>query len=137
MIIRNRDEILDRAAALGALQLPEGSKHCLLAVNGNPGDLERVQSRFAYLRDIGYHLFTSTNYQGGLFPAVDFYNAFELVICGASYNSFWETIYFNKEAIYVPTRTRFVRSERLIEQYRDYSFTTNGADQLVDIILQL
>jgi hypothetical protein len=79
----------------------------------------------------------STNYRGGLFPAVDYFNAFDLVVCGASYNAFWETVYFDKEAIYVPVTARFVDSERLIREYRNYRFEENGADQLVAILREL
>ncbi len=137
LVIRNRDEILSREQALQELKLQKDRQNCLLAYNGNPGDFERVRKRFTYLQDMGYVVFSTTNYKEGLFPAVDYFNAFDLVICGASYNSFWETIYFDKEAIYIPTETRFVRGERLIKEYRNYRFHENGADQLVGTLLHL
>ena len=135
LIIRNHDEILSREQALQELKLQKDRQN--LAYNGNPEDFERVRKRFTYLQDMGYVVFSTTNYQGGLFPAVDYFNAFDLIICGASYNSFWEVIYFNKAAIFIPTNTIFVDGERLIREYRDYRFDENGADQLVDIILNL
>ncbi|MBN1836616.1 MAG: hypothetical protein JW820_12250 [Spirochaetales bacterium] len=136
LILRNRDEILPRADALSALDLTE-RKHCLIAINAHPGDFERVRERYSYLASSGYRLVYSTNYQGGLFPAVDYFNAFDLVVCGASYSAFWEAVYFDKEAIFVPVVTRFTDSERLLREYRDYRFEENGADQLVRILLTL
>jgi len=136
LILRNRDEILPRADALTALDLVEG-KHCLIAINAHPGDFERVRERYFYLANSGYRLVHSTNYQGGLFPAVDYFNAFDLIVCGASYNAFWEAVYFDKEAIFVPVATRFADGERLIREYRGYRFEENGADQLVRILLGL
>ncbi|MBA7694803.1 hypothetical protein ES703_103416 [subsurface metagenome] len=137
LIIRNRDEVLTRQQAIKELKLDENQQNCLLAYNGHPGDFDRVKKRYSYLSDVGYRMVTTTNYKEGLFPVVDYFNAFDLIICGASYNSFWEVIYFDKEAIFVPTRTRFVSCERLIREYREYSFDENGADQLVDIMLNL
>ena len=137
LIIRNRDEILPREQAVKELKLDESHKNCLLAINARPGDFDKARKRFSYLRDLGYRMVTTTNYEGGIFPVVDYFNAFELIICGASYNSFWEAIYFDKEAIFVPTRTSFVDGERLIREYRNYIFNENGADQLVDIVMSL
>ena len=117
-----------------ALGLDEQKKNCLLAINAHPGDFEKTRERFSYLASSGYRMVHTTNYQGGIFPVVDYFSAFELIVCGASYNSFWEAVFFDKEAIFVPTKTRFVDGERLIREYRNYSFEHNGADQLVEII---
>ncbi len=136
LIIRNRNEIHTRKQALKELSLDEYRQKCLLAYNGHPGDFERVKKKYSYLES-WYQMVFTTNYSGGIFPVVDYFNAFDLIICGASYNSFWEAIYFNKAAIFVPTNTRFVDGERLIREYRDYRFDENGADQLADIILNL
>ncbi len=137
LIIRNRDEILQREQALKELNLDESQKNCLLAINAHPRDFDKASKRYSYLRDMGYRMVTTTNYEGGIFPVVDYFNAFDLIICGASYNSFWEAVYFDKEAIFVPTHTRFVDGERLISEYRNYTFNENGADQLVDIVMSL
>jgi hypothetical protein len=134
LILRNRDEILPRKQALEELGLQDTEQNCLLAYNGPPGDFERVQKKYAYLSGQGYKMVATTNYRGGIFPIVDYFNAFDLILCGASYNSFWEAIFFNKKAIFIPTQTRFVDVDRLIKEYRDYQFDENGADQLVDII---
>jgi hypothetical protein len=137
MILRNHGEILPRAEALEALGLDDSSKNCLLAVNAHPGDFDRTRERYSYLASSGYRMVNTTNYRGGIFPVVDYFNAFDLVVCGASYNSFWEVIYFDKEAIFVPVRTQFVDSDRLIRDYRNYRFEENGADQLVKMIYDL
>lgn len=137
LIIRDREEILSRREALAALNLDEAKKNCLLAYNGHPGDFERLKAQYSDVERAGYRLVSTTNYHGGIFPVVDYFNAFEQIICGASYNSFWEIIYFNKNAILVPTRTVFVDTDRLIREYLHYTFKENGADQLVDILAGL
>ncbi len=135
LILRNKNEILSRKEALSKLGLKkENHKNCLLAYNGHSGDFERVKKMYCYLEDEGYDMIYTTNYKGGIFPIVDYFNAFDLIICGASYNSFWEARFFNKEAIFIPTQTRFVDTSRLLNEYIDYSFSENGADQLADII---
>lgn len=136
LILRNRNEILSRKAAGQELSLSR-KKNCLLAYNGHPGDFERVEREYSYLEKEGYNIVATTNYKGGIFPVIDYFNAFDLIVCGASYNSFWEAIYFNKKAIFVPTKTRFVDGERLIRQFSNYTFKENGADQLVKIIMNL
>jgi len=135
LILRNRDEILPRPEAMEALGLDEQQQNCLLAINAHPGDFEKTRERFSYLASSGYRMVYTTNYDRGIFPVVDYFNAFELIVCGASYNSFWEAVFFDKEAIFVPTKTQFVDGERLIREYRNYSFEHNGADQLVEIFL--
>ncbi len=74
---------------------------------------------------------------GGLFLAVDYFNAFDLVICGAGYNAFWEAVYFKKEAIFVPAPRRFEDQKKRVHECQEHYFDTNGADQLVDIVLNL
>lgn len=137
MVIRNRDEILSRDEALKKLGLPKKGKKCLFAFNGKPEEYNQIKKQYSYLEDVGYNMVYSTNYEGGLFPAVDYFNAFDLIICGAGYNAFWEVMYFNKEAIFVPVKRRFESQRRRIEECSGYTFEENGADQLVDIILNL
>ncbi len=92
---------------------------------------------YSYLEDEGWKMVYSTNYQGGLFPAVDYFNAFEMLICGAGYNAFWEAVYFQKEAIFVPQQRRFENQAWRVAECQDYQFTRNGADELVEMILGL
>ena len=136
LILRNRDEILSRKKALRELSLGR-KNNCLLAYNGHPGDFERVEKEYSYLEKEGYNIVATTNYKGGIFPVIDYFNAFDLIVCGASYNSFWEVIFFKKKGIFIPTKTRFVDGERLIRQFSNYSFKENGADQLVKIMMNL
>ncbi len=79
----------------------------------------------------------STNYSGGIFPVVDYFNAVDLLICGGGYNAFWEAKYFEKEAIIVPTYARFEDPQIRISIGQDFTFKENGADQLVGIIMEL
>lgn len=79
----------------------------------------------------------STNYHGGLFPAADYFNAFDFIVCGAGYNQFWEAIFFNKEAVFEPTATIFEDQARRVRECQEYYFDVNGADQLVELIMGL
>ena len=135
IVLRNRDEILPRAKALGKLGLTEGGNHCLFAFNGKPGEFEDTRKMYSYLGEEGYQMVYSTNYQGGLFPAVDYFNAFEMLICGAGYNAFWEAVYFQKETIFVPQPRRFENQSWRVEECQEYAFERNGADELVELIL--
>lgn len=136
-IIRNKNEILTKKDALLKLNLSSDKKNCLFAFNGHPGDFERIKKMYSYLEDVGYHMVYTTNYKSGIFPVVDYFNAFDLIICGAGYNAFWEASYFKKEAIVVPVPTKFENQQRRIDECIDYKFEENGSDQLVDIILSL
>lgn len=135
IVLRNRSEILPGKDALRKLGLTEGGNHCLFAFNGKPGDFKRMKKTYSYLEDEGYTMVYSTNYKGGLFPAVDYFNAFEMLICGAGYNSFWEAVYFHKEAVFVPEQRRFENQFWRVEECQEYAFERNGADELVELIL--
>jgi hypothetical protein len=137
IVIRNRDEIVSRERACARLELDVNGKHCLYAFNGNPGDFEKNKKTYSHLGDEGYSMVYTTNYQGGLFPVVDYFNAFDLVICAAGYNQFWETIYFSKKALYETIQGNFSSQEKRIKMGRRFKFDVNGADQLVDIIAKL
>ena len=63
--------------------------------------------------------------------------SFDLVVCGAGYNAFWEIIYFNKEAAFEPVPRRFEDQYRRVRECQEHYFDENGADQLVDLILGL
>jgi len=135
IILRNRDEILSRDKALDQLNLSDSQKICLYAFNAHPDDFERFKNKYSYLEDVGYQMVYTTNYKGGIFPIVDYFNAFDLIITGAGYSAFWEVIYFNKEAIFENFPLLFSSTERRIKECQEYYFDKNGADQLVDIIL--
>ena len=137
IIIRNRDEILPREQALDALDLHGSDKTCLFAINGKPGEFEEKKKMYSYLEENGYAMVYSSNFRGGLFPAVDYFAAFDLLVCGAGYNAFWEAIYFEKEAIFVPFPRRFENQRQRVADCEEYICKANGADQLVDIMVNL
>ncbi len=137
IVIRNRDEILSREQALDILNTNGVKKNCLIYINGNPGDLDKVLNNHSYFENEGYNIIPSTNYDRGLFPVVDYFNACDLIVCGAGYNSYWESRFFGNETIVIPTYAQFESGERRINECADYYFRENGADQLVDIIMNL
>lgn len=137
IIIKNRDEILPRADALARLGLSGEKPVCFLGTNGLRGEFEEMKKTYSYLEDEGYEMVYSSNYDGGLFPAVDYFNAFDLLICGAGYNSFWEAVYFQKEAVFIPIPRPFEDPRLRVDRYQDHEFDINGADQLAGIIAGL
>jgi len=137
IVIRNRDEILSRKEALIKLGIDDDQKNCFITYNGEPGEFEEVKKKYSYLDEVGYQVVTTSNYEGGLFPSVDYFNAFDLIICGAGYNSYWEVVYFDKDVIFSPAVRLFETGERRINECQGYTFDENGADQLVDIIMNM
>jgi hypothetical protein len=137
IILRNKNEILSREDALEKLGLNGKGKNCLYAFNHHPGDFEKYREKYSYLENSGYHMVYTTNYQGGIFPIVDYFNAFDFVVCGAGYNIFWEVIYFDKEAVFENFPLVFSSTEYRIDKYQEHYFEENGADQLVSIMLNL
>lgn len=137
LVLRNRDEILTREAARADLGLGPEDRVCLFAFSGRTGEGAEAWKSFSYLEDEGWTVVRSDNREGGLFPAMDWYNAFDLVVCGAGYNQFWEARYLRKEAYFVPFPRRFEDQARRIALCSDYEFEENGADQVVRRILAL
>ena len=135
LILRNRDEILSREEALTKLNLDPSKEVCLYAFNNRPGDFDKFRKKYSYLEDV-YQMVYTSNYSGGLFPVIDYFNAFDFIVCAAGYNQFWEVIYFNKEAVFEHVPLNFSSTERRVTECSDYQFDENGADQLVDIILK-
>jgi hypothetical protein len=138
IVLRNRDEILPRAEALDRLNLDGNKSVSLFAFNAPPEDFERCKKKYSYLEDTGgYQMIFTTMYRGGIFPIVDYFNAFDFIITGAGYNAFWEVIFFKKEAAFENIPLNFSSTERRIEECQEYTFDENGADQLVDIMMSL
>jgi hypothetical protein len=139
VIIRNRDEILPRSEARNLLGLAgdDDTPVCFFAFNGKPGEFETVRKSYSYLEDEGYRMVYTSNFNGGLFPLADYFNACDLLICGAGYNAFWEALYFEKDALFVPVPRRFESQEQRIEEGGDRRFNENGADQLAERILDM
>lgn len=137
VIIRNRDEIMDRETARSDLKLVKDARACLFAFNGDAGEGAEAWKSFSYLQDEGWTVVRSHNREGGLFPVIDWFNAFELIICGAGYNAFWESRWLKKEAFFVPFPRRFENQARRPALLSDYEFETNGADELVGMLSAL
>lgn len=137
LVIRNHDELLPREQALTGLGLDGNGRNCLIAINARPGDFERIRAKYAHLESDGYRMVFSSNYHDGLFPAVDYFNAVDLVVCNASYNQYWEVRFFNKEAVIEPIQGRFTSGAERMKFGKGFLFTVNGADQLVDVIMNL
>ena len=137
VILRNRDEIYDRKTAANKLGLSLDKRVCLVALNYKEGYFERLTKKYSYL-DGEYEMFYTTNLKGGgIFPIVDYFNAFDLVVCAAGYTQFWEVIYFEKEGIFETYPLNFTSMKRRVEECSDYRFEENGADQIADIMLTL
>jgi hypothetical protein len=137
LIIKNREEIYSRADALRFMDLDSKHPICFFTVTGNPGEFEQIKKSYSYLEDEGYQMVYTTNIGDGIFPIVDYFNAADLLICGAGYNAFWEAVFFEKKAFFVPIRRRFEDTYQRVAECQDYRFEQNGADQLADLILQL
>lgn len=138
LIMRNMDEIYPEATARKQLTADSNQKLCLVSLNGNPGEFEHVYHEYSQKLPAGYTLISTTNYHtSGIFPIIDYYNAFDLVISGAGYNSFWETRYFQKKAEYVPFERMFEDQWRRPRLFSHHTFKENGADQLVKMLLNM
>lgn len=132
LVLRNRDEVLSKETATRSLGLDPQRAHCLILQNGNEGEFEWLSATYDYLADEGYEIVRSTNYrEKSLFPAVDYFNAFDFVVTGAGYNSVWECVFFEKECVFVPMQRVFENQNARIDRCRDYRFQINGADRLV------
>jgi hypothetical protein len=135
LVLRNPDELLSREEAAGLLELRAQDRNCLILQNGEPGEFSRLAAAYSYLEDAGYRVYASTNFdQQGVFPAVEYYNAFDFIVTGAGYNSFWECVFLDKEAVFVPMPRVFEDQRERVETCSDYHFEVNGADQLVRLL---
>jgi hypothetical protein len=135
--MRNRDEIFPREKALSLLGLEGEKKTALYSISGHPEDYDRLLDKYSYLEKEGYEVIRSSTHRDAIFPAVDYFNAFDLVICGAGYNQVWEANFFRKKALFETTPLRFSEQSSRIRQSQGFHFDVNGADQLVDIIMNL
>jgi hypothetical protein len=138
LIIRNRDEILPRSRALEGLGVDGSKKVCVVALNYKKGYFEKLVKKYSYLADAGYDMVYTTNLKGGgIFPIVDYFNAVDLVVCAAGYTQFWETVYFEKDAVFEFLPLHFSDMKRRFIECSEFTFKENGADQMVKIITSL
>lgn len=131
LVIRNRDEIKTTYEARADMGIAPEDRACFFGFNGNAWEGAQVWKSFDYLDAEGWKVVRSDNRAGGLFPAVDWYNAFDMVVCGAGYNAFWEARHFGKEAFFAPFPRNFEDQYHRIRVNSDYVPKENGADQLV------
>jgi hypothetical protein len=135
VILRNRDEIMPREKALKRLGLDGSKKIALYSLSGNPRYFEEFREKYSCLEREGYDVVrTGTWREGGIFPAVDYFNAIDLIVCGAGYNQVWEANYFGKKALFEVLDVNFSDQRLRIKAGEDFHFDVNGADQLVEII---
>ncbi|MCX7024733.1 MAG: hypothetical protein NT080_08960 [Spirochaetes bacterium] len=135
IVMRNPDEIPSREVAREKLGLPQTGNAFMLALNAHDGDFDAARKTYSYLEDEGWSSVYTTNYRDGLFPAVDWFNAVDLVVCGAGYNSFWESVFFGKETLYLPQNAVYEDAWLRLDGCLDYEFKENGADTLARIIV--
>ncbi len=132
VVLRNPDEILSRREACRRLDLDPADRHCFFTFKENPREELAVRKTYAYLgEEGGYRMVYAADYENGLFPAADYFNACDLLVTGAGYNSFWEARHFRKDAIFIPMPRNFENTYRRVAELSDYEFDGNGADQLV------
>ncbi|HEQ71509.1 MAG TPA: hypothetical protein ENN69_03390 [Spirochaetia bacterium] len=137
IVIRNREEILPAGEAALKLNLDPKKPHCLFSLNLEKVEFQRAAEKYARLEHEGYQIFYSSLFQGGVFPIVNFFNTFDFIVCGGGYNAFWETVFFQKKAEYIAVPTRFENQQWRIDRCRDYTFTQNGADELLGLLMNL
>jgi hypothetical protein len=115
---------------------PLGSK-LPLRLQRKIGEGEAAWKSFAYLEREGWNVVRSDNRRGGLFPAVDWFAAFDLLVCGAGYSAFWEARWLQKDAFFVPFPRQFENQARRVALCSDYEMKRNGADELVGMLKAL
>lgn len=137
LIMMNRDEIMPRETALDRLGLDGSKKVALYSLSGHPRYFDQFKEKYSYLEKEGYEVVYTGTYRDGLFPAIDYFNAIDLVVCGAGYNQVWEANYFRKKALFEILDVKFSDQRQRLKASESFHFDVNGADELVDIIMNL
>ncbi len=137
LIMKNRDEILPREKALELLDLESDRKVALYAFSGHPGDYERFLDKYSYLEMEGFTVFHASISTNKIFPIIDYFNAFDFIVSGAGTNQVWEIRYFNKTAVFEKITQKFWDQSLRLKEYEGFAFDENGADQLVNIIMNM
>ncbi len=137
LVLRNRDEILPRDKALKRLGLDGSRPVALYSLSGRPGYFDEFREKYSYLEKDHDVVYTGTWSGSTIFPAVDYFNAIDLVVCGAGYNQVWEASFFGKKALYELLEVIFSDQRLRLKASEGFSFNVNGADQLADIIINM
>ena len=95
VLLRNPEEIFPREESARRLGIDPNRETAFIALNGRPGEFENLKKTYSYLED-EYQVVYSSNYHGGIFPALDYYNASDVVVCGGGYSQFWEAVYYKR-----------------------------------------
>lgn len=136
IVFRNRDEILTREDALAGIGVNTDKEICFFSISSKAPNFSDIKNKYSYLES-EYKIIYSHEYEKGLFPEIDYYNAFDFIICGGGYNQFWSLVYFDKSAAIEPLPLNFENHLKRINECRNFTFKENGADQLVSIIMNL
>lgn len=136
LVMRNRDEILPRDTAMERLRLHGDKKVALFSFSADPERYSALREKYSYLDD-EYDVIETSIFGMNLFPTVDYFNAFDLIVCGGGYNQVWEAVFFKKKALFESLPLLFSDHSIRIEASKNFSFDVNGADQLVGIITNL
>lgn len=135
LILRNRSELLERVNAAEVLGIDPERPTALVATNGEVGEFDVLRRDYSYLEN-EYQVVYSSNHRDGLFPAVDYYEAIDFLVCGAGYNQFWEAQYFAMNAHFVPQPRRYEDQYWRVEKCQGHRFSENGADVLAARIIR-
>jgi hypothetical protein len=135
IVVKNRNEIFSRKEALKKLGFDDNRKTCIVAHNGYKGEINSIASSAGDFKN-DYQVKVLTNEDGaGLFPLAMYANGIDLLIGGAGYNLFYETRYFGLDAKFIPKERRADDQFWRVKTNGNYIFNENGADILVDLIL--
>ena len=66
-------------------------------------------------------MYTGTWSGNTLFPAVDYFNAMDLVVCGAGYNQVWEANFFGKKALFEVLDVNFSDQRLRLETSKNFT----------------
>jgi len=137
LVVCNTDEAVGAEDARAVLGAEPGRKTCVVAQNGYAGELQRLLDRNG-LQPEEYQTIALENVFEGrnVFPLAKYMRGIDFLVGGAGYNLFYEARFFDTPAHLAPFERNGDDQFRRIKVNRDYSFTRNGADQIVERILE-
>lgn len=138
IVLRNRDEILTREKALKRLGLDGSKRIALYSLSGRPEYYDAFRDKHSHLEQEGYDVVYTGTWSGNwIFPAVDYFNAVDLIVCGAGYNQVWEANFFGKKALFELLDVLYSDQRLRLKESENFHFDINGADQLAYMIADL
>ena len=121
------------------LNVPDNRKLLLVAHNGLPGEIEEFTRQADYDPD-EYELRSLSNINEAadrLFPLSHYLSGVDLAVGACGYNFFYETRFYNLPAVYIPVERAFESPVWRYETNRDYSGPFDGADILIERIMEI